>query len=176
VGSTALVTGTDPEVARRRVSQFLALASSTIRAHGGTIEKYAGDAVMAAFGVPIAHEDDAERALRAALEIRSAVGGIGVECHTGVEAGEVLFEGGETTFSTGRAVNLAARLQQDAAPNEILVGGGAQRLAAHAIELEPAGSRTLGGFVEPVPVWRAVCASDRTGRPLHALSAPLIGR
>jgi tetratricopeptide (TPR) repeat protein len=176
VGSTALVTGTDPEVARRRVSQFLKLASRTIQAHGGTIEKYAGDAVMAAFGVPIAHEDDAERALRAALEIRAAVGGIGVECHTGVEAGEVLFEGGETTFSTGRAVNLAARLQQAAEPNEILVGGGAQRLAAHAIELEPAGSRTLGGFAEPVPVWRAVCASDRTGRPLHALSAPLIGR
>jgi class 3 adenylate cyclase/tetratricopeptide (TPR) repeat protein len=176
VGSTALVAGSDPEVARRRVTQFFGLVSRSIEAHGGTVEKFAGDAVMAAFGVPRAHEDDAERALRAALEIRSSIGELGIECRIGVEAGEVVSEDSDSTFATGQAVNFAARLQQSAEPNEILVGRGAHRLAAHAIELESAGRRSLPGFAEPVPVWRAVCALQRTGRPVGALSVPLIGR
>src|SRR5262249_57772219 len=78
VGSTALVATSDPEVARRRVGQFFELVSGSIAAHGGTVEKFAGDAVMAAFGVPLAHEDDAERALRAALEIQAAGRDLGV--------------------------------------------------------------------------------------------------
>jgi class 3 adenylate cyclase/tetratricopeptide (TPR) repeat protein len=176
VGSTELVAGSDPEVVRRRVTQFFGRVSRCIEAHGGTVEKFAGDAVMAAFGIPRAHEDDAERALRAALEIRDGVGELGVECRLGVEAGEVVSEDSESTFATGQAVNVAARLQQAARPNEILVGRGASRLAGHAIELEPAGPRVLPGFAEAVPVWRAVSALERTGRPVHALSAPLIGR
>jgi tetratricopeptide (TPR) repeat protein len=158
------------------VAQFFELVSRSIEAHGGTVESFAGDAVMSAFGVPIAHEDDAERALRAALEIRTAVAELGVECRIGVEAGEVLSEHADLTLATGRAVNLAARLQQSAEPNEILVGAGVHRLAAHAVELEAAGTRSMRGFSEPIPVWRAVCASERSGRPIGALSAPLVGR
>jgi class 3 adenylate cyclase len=176
VGSTALVAGLDPEIARRRVTRFFDSVSTCIDAHGGTIEKFAGDAVMAAFGVPRAHEDDAERALRAALEIRAAVAAIEVECRIGVEAGEVVSENAESTFVTGQAVNLAARLQQTAQPNEILVGATAHRMAANAIEFEPAGTRSFDGFSEPVRVWRAVAAAVRSGRPIGALSAPLIGR
>jgi tetratricopeptide (TPR) repeat protein len=158
------------------VTQFFEVVSSTIEAHGGTVESYAGDAVMAAFGIPLAHEDDSERALRAGLEIREAVIELGVECRIGVEAGEVLSEDSDLTLATGRAVNLAARLQQGAEPNEILVGPGAHRLGGHAFELEPRGVRSLRGFAEPVPAWRAVSASRDSGRPAGVLSAPLIGR
>src|SRR4029450_9290581 len=129
--------------------------------HGGRVEKFAGDAVMAAFGVPRAHEDDAERALRAALEIRAAVRELGAACRIGVDAGEVVTEETESTFATGQAVNMAARLQQSAEPNEILVGGGGGGWAAHAVELEPAGERSLDGFAAAVPVWRALCALER---------------
>src|SRR5438874_7089555 len=146
VSSTELLADVDPEVVRRRVSRFFDQVSHCIVTHGGTVEKFAGDAVMAAFGVPLAHEDDAERALRAALEIRAAVGGLGVECRIGVEAGEVVSEEADSTLATGRAVNVAARLQQAAEPNEILVGAGARRLAAQAVELESAGTRSLDGF------------------------------
>ena len=158
------------------MTQFFELVSRTIEAHGGTVEAFAGDAVMSAFGIPLAHEDDAERALRATLEIRTAVRELGLECRIGVEAGEVLSEDTDLTLATGRAVNLAARLQQGAEPNEILVGAGAYRLAAHAIELEAAGSRKLRGFSEPAASWRALRLAEPGGRPDGAPSAPLIGR
>lgn len=159
------------------MTQFFELVSGSIGSHGGTVEAFAGDAVMAAFGVPLTHEDDAERALRSALEIRTAVGELGLECRIGIEAGEVLSEGSELTLATGRAVNLAARLQQAAEPNEILVGAAAHGLSAHSVELEAAGTRSLRGFSEPMAVWRAVSASRREGgRPVGVLSAPLIGR
>jgi class 3 adenylate cyclase len=176
VGSTVLVTASDPEVVRRRVSSFFDVVSRSIEAHGGTVEKFAGDAVMAAFGVPLAHEDDAERALRAALETRAAVGELGLECAIGVEAGEVISDEADSTFVTGQAVNVAARLQQVAEPNEILVGAGVHRLAASTVELESAGTRSLAGFSEPVPVWRAVCVMEPGRRHAGAPSAPLIGR
>ena len=88
------------------------------------VEKFAGDAVMAAFGVPQAHEDDAERALRAALAIIDAVRELELEARIGVEAGEVVTGAGDSTFATGEAVNLAARLQQAGRPGQILVGPG----------------------------------------------------
>ena len=176
VGSTALVAELDPEVARRRVTQFFELASGTIESYGGTVEKFAGDAVMAAFGVPRAHEDDAERALRAALAIRQAVGELGLECRIGVETGEVVTEDADATFATGQAVNVAARLQQSAEPNEILVGAAAHRLAEHAVELEAAGERGLNGLAAPIATWRAVGAKAPSGRPVGSHSVPLIGR
>src|SRR5262249_12219611 len=150
VGSTALVAGFDPEVARRRVTQFFGVVSGTIAAHGGTVEKFAGDAVMAAFGVPRAHEDDAERALRAALEIRTAVGELGVQCRIGIEAGEVVIGHVDSTFATGQAVNAAARLQQLAEPDEVLVGAAAHRLAAHAVRFGATGEAYLDWFAAPV--------------------------
>jgi class 3 adenylate cyclase/tetratricopeptide (TPR) repeat protein len=176
VGSTALLAGTDPEVARRRVTTFFELVSKIIESHGGTVEKFAGDAVMAVFGVPLAHEDDAERALRAAFDIRSSVDGLELQCRIGVEAGEVVYEDTDSTLATGKAVNLAARLQQLAEPGEILVGEGVQRLVASVVELEHAGRQSLRGFVEPLPVWRAVSAVKRSDRGLGPPTVPLIGR
>ena len=90
VDSTRLVTGTDPEVVRRRVTEFFDMVSQCVEQHGGIVEKFAGDAVMAAFGVPQAHEDDAQRATRAALAIRDAVERLELEARIGIEAGEVV--------------------------------------------------------------------------------------
>src|SRR5215468_8237604 len=123
VDSTALVTASDPEIVRRRVNQYFKRASASIARHGGTVEKFAGDAVMAAFGVPLTHEDDAERAVRAALEIVPLVEQLGLAVRIGIESGEIVIEDGDSTFATGEAVNLAARLQQGAQPGEILIGG-----------------------------------------------------
>src|SRR5438093_9912440 len=123
VGSTELLASADPEVVRRRVTRFFDRVSHCVELHGGVVEKFAGDAVMAAFGVPQAHEDDAERAARAALAILAAVEELGLEVRIGLEAGEVVADDGEaSTFATGEAVNIAARLQQAATPGEILVG------------------------------------------------------
>src|SRR5580765_6211655 len=114
VDSTGLVAGTDPEVVRQRVNNYFDNVSRCIVAHGGTVEKFAGDAVMAAFGVPLAHEDDAERALRAGLATLERVGELGLAARIGIESGEVVTEDeAESTFATGEAVNLAARLQQE---------------------------------------------------------------
>jgi class 3 adenylate cyclase/tetratricopeptide (TPR) repeat protein len=175
VGPTGLVVPSDSEVVRRPFTQFFKLVTSVIAAYGGTVEKFAGDGVKAVFGLPRVHEDDAERALRAALEIRRQVPELGVECRIGVESGEVVSEDSDSTLATGRAVTVAARLQEVAEPNEILVGGGAQRLASRAVELESAGARSILEF-RHIPIWRALSASRPSGRPLGALAAPLVGR
>src|SRR5437762_5050997 len=119
VDSTALITGADPEVVRRRVQTFFDRVSHCVITHGGIVEKFAGDAVMAAFGVPQAHEDDAERAVRSALDVLDAVHELGLEARLGIEAGEVVVDDGDSTFATGEAVNVAARLQQSARPGTI---------------------------------------------------------
>jgi class 3 adenylate cyclase/tetratricopeptide (TPR) repeat protein len=175
VDSTSLVAGSDPEVVRRRVTRFFERVSRAIEAHGGTVEKFAGDAVMAAFGVPRAHEDDAERALRAALSILDSVADLNLPARIGVEAGEVVADDAESTFATGEAVNIAARLQQCAQPGEILVGPGAVRLAMGAIEFEPAGTRELRGRPQELAVWRAVGVRDDAATRTTA-TAPLVGR
>src|SRR2546430_13978322 len=122
VGSTELLASADPEVVRGRVTRYFERVSQCVTAHGGVVEKFAGDAVMAAFGVPHAHEDDAERAARAAIAILAAVEGLGLAVRIGLEAGEVVIDDGESTFATGEPVNLAPRLHQAAAPREILIG------------------------------------------------------
>src|ERR687893_2709134 len=109
VGSTELVSATDPEVARRRVQQYFDKVSHCVITHGGIVEKFAGDAVMAAFGIPQAHEDDAERAVRTALAIMESVAELGLEARIGIESGEVVVDSVESTFATGEAVNVAAR-------------------------------------------------------------------
>ena len=98
VDSTALVAGSDPEVVRRRVTAFFDRAAAHIAAYGGTVEKFAGDAVVAVFGVPIAHEDDAERAVRAAVAILETGKG-DLPVRIGIEAGEVVAETGDSTFA-----------------------------------------------------------------------------
>src|SRR5256884_4935691 len=109
VDSTALVTRADPEVVRRRVQTFFDRVSHCVTTHGGIVEKFAGDAGMAAFGIPQAHEDDAERAVRAGLAILEAVGELELQARIGVEAGEGVAEGGQGTVATGEAGTAAGR-------------------------------------------------------------------
>ncbi len=175
VDSTRLVTGADPEVVRRRVNKFFEMVSSCIVQHGGIVEKFAGDAVMAAFGVPQAHEDDALRAARAALAIREAVEELELEARIGIEAGEVVVDGSDSTFATGEAVNLAARLQEAARPGEILIGPTAYRLAARSLVVEDAGPLELKGIDGPLRAWRVVDMLDGPARPIGP-RAPLVGR
>ena len=110
VDSTSLVTGADPEVVRRRVQTYFERVSHCVTTHGGIVEKFAGDAVMAAFGIPQAHEDDAERAVRAGLAIIDGVHELELEARIGIESGEVVADDSDSTFATGEAVNVAARL------------------------------------------------------------------
>ena len=173
VDSTSLVGASDPEIVRRRVTQYFERASECIVKHGGTVEKFAGDAVMAAFGVPLAHEDDAERALRAALEIVPRVEELELSVRIGVESGEIVIEDGDSTFATGEAVNLAARLQQAARPGEILLGPAARRLAASTIEADDAGAIEIKGRAEPLWTWRAVRAAQDSTR---LAATPFVGR
>jgi class 3 adenylate cyclase/tetratricopeptide (TPR) repeat protein len=174
VGSTALVSGTDPEVARRRVQQYFDRVQQCVISHGGIVEKFAGDAVMAAFGIPQAHEDDAERAIRAALAIIDSVAELGLEARVGVESGEVVVDSVESTFATGEAVNVAARLQQAGEPNTILIGSGAHRLTLGCFEVEDEGPIEARGISEPVWTYR-VTGATRTEATRH-FSAPLVGR
>src|SRR5712691_6214359 len=176
VDSTALVADADPEVVRRRVSRFFDQVSHCIVTHGGTVEKFAGDAVMAAFGVPLAHEDDAERAIRAALATLERVRELGLQARIGIESGEVVADDSrESTFATGEAVNLASRLQAAAGVNEILVGPGAASLVRGRVELESIGELDLRGWRDPIAAHRVVCAVELS-EPLRSLSAPLVGR
>ncbi len=165
VGSTELVAGSDPEVVRRRVSRFFERVSHCITMHGGVVEKFAGDAVMAAFGVPQAHEDDAERGVRAALAILDEVHALGLEARIGIEAGEVVVDDSDSTFATGEAVNVAARLQQAAAPGETLMGPTAYRLTLGRILAEEREPVALRGFEDSVPVWRPHGIVDGEGAP-----------
>ena len=174
VDSTALVAGSDPEIVRRRVTAFFERAAAHIAAYGGTVEKFAGDAVVAVFGVPIAHEDDAERAVRAAVAILETGDGE-LPVRIGIEAGEVVAESGDSTFATGEALNVAARLQQGAEPGEILIGPTAYGLTAGRITVEPVGERALKGLNGEIAVRRVVCADRPVGRPLN-VSAPYVGR
>ena len=174
VDSTVLVSTTDPEVVRRRITGFFDRARGHIEAFGGTVEKYAGDAVVAVFGVPTAHEDDAERAVRAAVAIVET-GNADLPVRIGIEAGEVVVEDGDSTFATGEALNVAARLQQCAEPGEILMGPTAHGLTSDRVVSEPAGDRALKGVRDGLSVWRVVCAERPVGRPLNVV-APYVGR
>ena len=173
VDSTAFVSSNDPEVARRRVTGFFEGVKSHVDAYGGTVEKFAGDAVLAVFGVPTAHEDDAERAVRAAVAIVESGDGA-LPVRIGIEAGEVVVEDGDSTFSTGEAINVAARLQQSAEPGEILIGPTAYGLAGGVVT-EAVGERSLKGFERGLDVRRVVCTERPTGRPLN-VAAPYVGR
>ncbi len=176
VNSTSIVTGSDPEVVRRRVEEFFEKVSHCVMLHGGIVEKFAGDAVLAAFGVQQAHEDDAERAARAALSIRGAVDELGLVARIGIEAGElVVDQSRDSSFVTGEAVNMAARLQQAAAPGEILLGPTAHRLAGSSLVLEDAGPLELRGLGAAHRAWRVLDALEGGARAVGP-RAPLVGR
>jgi class 3 adenylate cyclase len=174
VGSTELAANLDPEEVRARLAPFFETARSTLEEHGGTVEKYVGDAVMAVFGVPRGHGDDPDRAVAAALELTERVAsmGSGLTLRVGVETGEVLAldRAGDLSV-TGEPVNGAARLQQAAAPSEVLVGERAAQ-ACRSAQFEELAPIEAKGFPAPLRVWRAINAD---GAAPGAVT-PLVGR
>jgi class 3 adenylate cyclase/tetratricopeptide (TPR) repeat protein len=174
VDSTALVAGTDPEVVRRRVQTYFERVSHCVTTHGGIVEKFAGDAVMAAFGIPQAHEDDAERAVRAALAILDGMHELELEARIGIESGEVVADDSDSTFATGEAVNVAARLQQAAEPGQVLLGPAAHRLTLGRVEVEDVGPVELKGLGRELWTWRALSGKAEEVHPMQ--QAPLVGR
>ena len=189
VGFTELGERLDAEVVSSLVADVFDRLSAEVERYGGTVEKFAGDAMLAVFGVPATHEDDPERAVRAALEMRSAMaaasdqGRASLRLRIGIESGEVLADLGRSTserdlFVTGDAVNTAARLQQSAEPGDIVVGSTAYASTRGLIEYDELPSRAMKGKALPVPSWRAVRVRARRGgmRAPLGMEAPLIGR
>jgi class 3 adenylate cyclase/tetratricopeptide (TPR) repeat protein len=181
VGSTARAEGLDPEDVRATLSAYYAQLRAELERHGGTVEKFIGDAVMAIFGAPVAHEDDAERAVRAALAIRDSIGEE-LQIRTAVNTGEALVALGARTAEgegmvSGDVVNTAARLQSAAPVNGILVGEGTYRATRNAIDYSEAPPVEAKGKSEPVKVWEAVGARSRFGSDVEQkLRTPLVGR
>jgi hypothetical protein len=131
---------------------------------------------MAVFGIPAAHEDDALRAVRAAEEMREAVSGHGLEARIGVDTGEVVVGGESETLVTGDAVNVAARLEQAAAPGEILIGGETRLLVRDAVRLEPVEPLALKGKSAPVEAYRLLQVLAQSEGVTRRLETPLVGR
>jgi class 3 adenylate cyclase/tetratricopeptide (TPR) repeat protein len=182
VGFTPFAEERDAEDVRETLSRYFDIARGVVERYGGTIEKFIGDAVMAVWGTPTAHEDDAERAVRAALELTEAVRALGgaIEARAGVLTGEAAVTLGATGegMVAGDLVNTASRLQSSAAPGAVLVGEATMRAASGAMVFEPAGDLMLKGKSAPVPAWRAVrVVAQRGGRGrTEALEAPFVGR
>jgi class 3 adenylate cyclase len=160
VGFTTLAEGRDAEDTRELLSRYFDISRDVISRYGGVVEKFIGDAVMAVWGAPTAHEDDAERAVRAALELVDAVKalGPGIEARAGVLTGEAAVTIGATNqgMVAGDLVNTASRLQSVAQPGTVLAGEATQRATSKAIAFEQAGEQTLKGKTSPVPAWRAL--------------------
>ena len=176
VGSTVLGESTDPEALRARMRRYFEDLRAIVERHGGTVEKFIGDAVMAVFGIPTAHEDDALRAVRAASEMRSAISGHGLEARIGVNTGEVVVGGESETLVTGDAVNVAARLEQAGASGEILIGAETRLLVRDAVRVEAVEPLALKGKAEPVDAYRLFeVLTDAEGLARH-LETPLVGR
>jgi class 3 adenylate cyclase/tetratricopeptide (TPR) repeat protein len=173
-GSTELGERLDPEALRALLARYFVRMGGIVERHGGTVEKFIGDAVMAVFGVPAVHEDDALRALRAAVEMRAAFPELGVQGRIGVTTGEVV-TGTAERLATGDAVNIAARLEQAAEPGEILIGEATLRLARDAVEVEPVEPLALKGKADPVRAYRLLSAGGEEGSARH-LEGPIVGR
>ena len=173
-GSTALGERLDPEPLRALLADYFERMKAIVERHGGAVEKFIGDAVMAVFGVPVLHEDDALRACRAAVEMRDAFPELGVEGRIGVTTGEVV-TGTEERLATGDAVNVAARLEQAAQPGEILIGEETLRLTRAAVEVEEVEPLQLKGKSEPVVAHHLVSIRGEE-RFSRRLDAPMVGR
>ena len=171
-GSTALGESTDPEALRALLARYFERMKGIVEAHGGTVEKFIGDAVMAVFGVPVVHEDDALRACRAAVEMRDALPALGVQARIGVNTGEVV-TGTEERLATGDAVNVAARLQQAARAGEVLLGPETLRLVRSAVEVGEERRRALKGKsaqVSTFPLLAVIGGLERR------FATPMVGR
>src|SRR5919204_5630918 len=184
VGFTARAEMLDPEDVQALLSPYHAQLRSELERHGGTVEKFIGDAVMALFGAPVVHEDDPERAVRAAIAIRDWVReqGEDLQVRIAVNTGEALVRLGAATgegegMASGDVVNTAARLQAAAPVNGILVGETTQRATMHAIEYRQREPVTAKGKAKPVPVWEPLQPRARLGVDLlREVKTPLIGR
>ena len=182
VGFTPYAEERDSEDVRETLTRYFDLAREVIGRYGGTVEKFIGDAVMAVWGAPVAHEDDAERAVRAALELVDAVQGMGpgIQARAGVLTGEAAVTIGATNqgMVAGDLVNTASRLQSVAPVGSVLVGESTQRAASAAIAFEPAGEQVLKGKQAPVAAWRALRVVAELGGRNRAsgLEPPFVGR
>jgi class 3 adenylate cyclase/tetratricopeptide (TPR) repeat protein len=187
VGFTALSESRDQEDVRELLSRYFDECRQIISRYGGTVEKFIGDAVMAVWGVPSAHEDDAERAVRAGLELVNTVaamgedvGVAGLAMRVGIVTGEVAVTVGaqQQGMVAGDAVNTASRVQSVAAPGQVWVDETTRLLTSSAITFVDAGSHQLKGKLDPVPLWsvRAVVAGRGGGQRADGLEAPLVGR
>ena len=184
-GSTAMGERLDPESIRRVMTRYFEAMRQAIEHHGGTVEKFIGDAVMAVFGIPVVHEDDALRAVRAAADMRAALRGLNdeldqdwgvrIESRIGINTGEVVAGEGDS-LTTGDAVNVAARLEQGAAPGETLLGESTYRLVRDAVEAEPIEPLDAKGKSEPVVAFRFTGLVEGGEFIPRRLDSPLVGR
>jgi class 3 adenylate cyclase/predicted ATPase len=187
VGFTPLSEARDPEAVRELLSEYFAVARTVVGRYGGVVEKFIGDAVMAVWGTPAAAEGDAERAVRAALDLVAGVADLGAEAgvpglavRAGVVTGEVAVTLGAVGegMVAGDAVNTASRVQAAAEPGQVLTDAATYRLAGSAIGFADAGERALKGKAEPVRLWRATRVLSGVGgsQRVDGLEAPLTGR
>ena len=194
-GFTAISERLDPEDVRALQTDLLAAMRAVIGRYDAFVEKFVGDAVMAVFGAPVAHEDDPQRALHAALEMHAGAAqlserwrqriGHALTLHIGINSGRVvagtLGATADAAYAvTGDTVNTAARLQSAASPAQTLVSGATMLLTQDVFRFEPGGSLALKGKAEPFPVYRLLGVNERPnalrGLAAHGLSAPLVGR
>ncbi len=187
VGFTPLSEARDPEAVRELLSRYFEVARTVVGRYGGVVEKFIGDAVMAVWGTPVAAEGDAERAVRAALDLVAAVaqlgdeaGAPGLAARAGVVTGEVAvtFSAPGEGMVAGDTVNTASRVQTVAEPGQVFVDAATQRLAGRGVGFDDVGEHQLKGKAEPVALWRATRVLSSVGgvQRVDGLEAPLVGR
>ena len=174
-GSTQFADSSDPERVRARMGRYHDLARRVLESHGATVEKFIGDAVMAVFGVPVLHEDDALRAVRAVCELRDELARAGIPARIGVNTGEVM-AGESAPFVTGDAVNVAARLEQAAAVGEVWIGATTYRLTREAVHAEPLAGVPAKGKRAPLVAHRLVSVSATAQAIPRRVDSTLVGR
>jgi class 3 adenylate cyclase/tetratricopeptide (TPR) repeat protein len=188
VGSTALGERLDPESLQRVLGQYFERVREVLERHQGTVEKFIGDAVVGVFGVPRLHEDDALRAVRAAVELQAAMAelnkelerdwGVTLQLRTGVNTGEVVAGSAAagSALVLGDAVNVAARLEQAAAPGEVLLGQVTWELVRDAVQAEPVAPLTLKGKADRVAAWRLLAVIPDVAGHARRRDAAMVGR
>jgi class 3 adenylate cyclase/predicted ATPase len=174
-GSTELGESLDPEALRALLAQYFDRMKAIVERHGGSVEKFIGDAVMAVFGVPVLHEDDALRAVTAAVEMREAFSDLAVDGRIGVATGEVV-TGTQERLATGDAVNVAARLEQAARAGEVLIGEETLRLTRDAVDVEALEPLALKGKSVPVPAYRLLSIRPGATAIVRHLEGVMVGR